>query len=97
MVKPFNERALDASVEALDLLVKKQNDYGPKNIMNAPGGPMVGLAVRLHDKVARLANIIGNDVNPNFESLRDTMLDIANYGLIGVMVLDDTFDPKETK
>jgi hypothetical protein len=96
-MKPFNERALDASVEALDLLVKKQNDYGPKNIMNAPGGPMVGLAVRLHDKVARLANIIGNDVNPNFESLRDTMLDIANYGLIGVMVLDDTFDPKETK
>lgn len=93
----FNERALNASIEALDLLVKKQNDYGPKNIMNAPGGPMMGLAVRLHDKVARLAHILSNNTEPNFESLRDTMLDISNYGLIGVMVLDDTFDPKEDK
>lgn len=93
----FEVNALDVSTEALELLVKKQGDYGPKNIMNAPGGPMMGLAVRLHDKVARLTHILSNNVDPNFESLRDTMLDIANYGLIGVMVLDDTFDPKENK
>lgn len=93
----FDERALDASTEALELLVKKQGDYGPKNITNAPGGPMMGLAVRLHDKVARLTHILTSNNEPNFESLRDTMLDIANYGLIGVMVLDDTFDPKDNK
>lgn len=91
----FDKRAIDASAEAFNLLVKKQGDYGPKNIMNAPGGPMMGLAVRLHDKVARLAHILSSDSEPNFESLRDTMLDISNYGLIGVMVLDNTFDPKE--
>ena len=67
-------------------LVSKHRDYGPYNIARAPGGPLVGLAVRLHDKVSRLAHLLESDVDPEHEALEDTLLDIANYGTIGQMV-----------
>ncbi len=88
----FNVNAGNAASEALELLIKKHNDYGPKNIVDSPISPQFGLAVRLHDKVARLNNLLSSDGEPNFESLRDTFLDISNYGLIGVMVIDGTFE-----
>ena len=74
-----------------DILVKKQKDYGPDNIRKAPGGPLNGLLVRLYDKIARLNNLLETGVTPENESLRDTFVDIANYGVIGAMILDDTF------
>lgn len=76
------------AAEARNLLISKHADYGPNNIARAPGGPLNGLAVRLHDKVARLVHLLSNGTQPNNESLRDTFLDLANYGLIGVLVLD---------
>ena len=82
----FRNDALEIYADALDVLVKKQIDYGPKNISNVPGGPMIGLAVRLHDKISRLANLLENDIDPNNESIEDTFLDIANYGMIGLMI-----------
>lgn len=69
------------------LLLTKFEDYGPRNIADAPGGPLNGLAVRLHDKVARLAHLLTSRGEPNHESLGDTFLDIANYGTIGQLVL----------
>ena len=74
-----------------DILVKKQKDYGPDNIRKSPGGPLNGLTVRLYDKIARLNNLLQTGALPENESLRDTFIDIANYGVIGVMILDDTF------
>ena len=66
--------------------------------MDSPGGPISGITVRLFDKLARLRNLIENgNGEAQFESLRDTLLDISNYGLIGVMVLDNTFDDKESQ
>jgi hypothetical protein len=87
------ENNFDADVaqvfkEAEVLLLRKHADYGPKNIAQAPGGPLNGLAVRLHDKVARLGHLLANGAQPNNESLRDTMLDVCNYGAIGVLVID---------
>lgn len=90
----FECRAGDYSDEALEVLISKHKDYGPSNIANAPGGALNGLSVRLHDKVARLANLIEKDADPKHESLYDTFLDIANYGLIGMMVLNDDWDKK---
>jgi hypothetical protein len=72
--------------------IKKHNDYGPKNISDAPGGPLTGLAVRLHDKVARLSNLVTNNKKPSNESLEDTFVDILNYAVIGLLVLKDKWD-----
>lgn len=88
MNDPFEIAVDAASGEAVKLLLKKHADYGPYNIARAPGGPLTGLAVRLHDKVSRLSHLLKQGTQPNNESLRDTMLDISNYGTIGVLVLD---------
>ena len=87
----FEEYAEEAYDELYDILVSKQNDYGPNNIQNAPGGPLNGLQVRLYDKMSRLINLINSGAKPENESLRDTFVDIANYGVIGMMILDGTF------
>ncbi len=73
---------------ALDILVKKQADYGPKNIALAPGGPLNGLRVRMHDKMSRINHLIDNGATPQNESLRDSFLDMLNYSVIAMMVLD---------
>jgi len=68
------------------LLLKKQEDYGPLNISHAPGGAMNGLRVRMHDKLARLNNLIDSGNTPNYESIEDTLIDLANYAIIGLLV-----------
>ena len=74
--------------EIASTLVRKQLDYGPNNIAQAPGGPLNGLRVRIFDKVSRINNLIDTGVAPENESLRDSFLDLANYGVIGLMVID---------
>ena len=71
----------------LQTLYKKHEDYGPMNISGAPGGAMNGLRVRMYDKLARLNNLIDtNNDTPNYESIEDTLLDLANYAIIGLLV-----------
>ena len=79
---------------AIEVLLKKHRDYGPKNISNSPGGPLNGLRVRMHDKTARINNLIDSGATPENESLRDSFLDLMNYSAIAIMVLDGTW-PKE--
>lgn len=80
------------SGKADGILYRKHMDYGPRNIADAPGGPLMGLAVRIHDKVARLSNLLATGNDPEFESLYDTLLDIRNYGQIGMMVIEGDWD-----
>jgi len=74
---------------AEDVLVKKQSDYGPKNIALSPGGPLNGLRVRMHDKLSRINHLIENGATPENESLKDSFLDMANYSIIAMMVLEE--------
>jgi hypothetical protein len=74
-----------------NLLIKKHNDYGPKNIALSPGGPLNGLRVRMWDKVARINNLLDSGVKPSNESLRDSFIDLLNYSAIAMMVLDGTW------
>lgn len=78
--------------EAEKLLLKKHKDYGPKNISGSPGGAINGLRVRIHDKLARINNLYDSGVTPENESLRDSFIDMANYAIIALLVLDDEWD-----
>lgn len=78
--------------EAEKLLLKKHKDYGPKNISGSPGGAINGLRVRIHDKLARINNLYDSGVAPENESLRDSFIDMANYAIIALLVLDDEWD-----
>lgn len=68
----------------------KQRDYGPTNI--GVGGAQ-GVTLRLGDKISRLFELLGltsrkNAGNPQNEAIRDTWVDIADYGMIGLLVHD---------
>jgi hypothetical protein len=78
--------------ELSDLLLSKHRDYGPKNISMAPGGAVNGLRVRMHDKLARINNLFDSGADPQHESLEDSFKDMANYAIIGLLVLRGQWD-----
>ena len=78
--------------ELLDLLLSKHKDYGPRNIADAPGGAVNGLRVRMHDKLARINNLVDSGKDPEHESLEDSFKDMANYAIIGLLVLRGKWD-----
>jgi len=69
-------------------LCNKQRDYGSENIVRFGHR---GLIVRLHDKVARLENLLDSGRLPENEAVEDTYLDIVGYSTIGLMLLDGSF------
>jgi hypothetical protein len=77
----------DTFNELYRLLVSKHEDYGPTNISKSPGGPINGLRVRMWDKFARINNLVDNSKGPQHESLEDSFKDMANYAIIGLLVL----------
>jgi|TARA_B100001769_G_C21983383_1_gene528703 hypothetical protein len=81
--------------EMYDMFARKHMDYGLNNI--ALGGDLTnnedkkfsltGLAIRLTDKISRLKNLLINGKNyVKGEGMEDTFIDIANYGIIGLLV-----------
>jgi hypothetical protein len=83
----FNNDVADVTSGLFDLLIKKHKDYGPKNISLSPGGPLNGLRVRMWDKLARINNLVESGAKPENESLEDSFKDMANYAIIGLLVL----------
>ncbi len=71
------------------LFCEKQHDYGAKNI--GLGGHH-GIAFRIGDKVSRYWELLGLDSDEEIdpacddETLMDTVMDIADYGIIAMMV-----------
>lgn len=88
----FESAVAQTFQELVDLLLSKHKDYGPKNISDAPGGALNGLRVRMHDKLARINNLVDNNKNPEHESLEDSFKDMANYAIIGLLVLRGEWD-----
>ena len=84
----FKHDAVRVYQDALSVLLKKQQDYGPKNIAGSPGGPLNGLRVRMWDKIARINNLLDSGAEPENESLRDSFLDLMNYCAIAQLVID---------
>ena len=90
--KEFTQSVSKVFKEAEMLLVSKHKDYGPKNISGSPGGPLNGLRVRMHDKLARINNLYDSGATPENESLRDSFIDMANYALIALLVIDGDWE-----
>jgi hypothetical protein len=90
--KEFTQSVSNTFKEAEVLLLRKHKDYGPKNISESPGGPINGLRVRMHDKLARINHLYDSGATPENESLRDSFIDMANYALIAMIVLDGKWE-----
>jgi len=46
----------------------------------------------MHDKLARINNLYDSQSNPEHESLEDSFKDMANYAIIGLLVLRGQWD-----
>lgn len=82
--------------EARGVLLDKHKDYGPLNIARSPGGPLNGLRVRMHDKLARINHLVERNAEPTYESLGDTFMDMMNYSAIGILVLEGNWPTGES-
>jgi hypothetical protein len=71
----------------VQLLCRKQHDYGHNNITNFG---IVGVAIRICDKIARIDNLSKRQ-KPSNESLVDSYLDIVGYSMISIMLAEDSF------
>lgn len=78
-----SKKMQDLCAQILATLCRKQNDYGHENIARFG---RLGLLVRVHDKIARLNNLITKGGVPQNESIEDTYVDIVGYSAIGMMV-----------
>ena len=87
-MKDISQDVAKVASEAVSLLLKKHDDYGPTNIARAPGGALNGLRVRIHDKTARINHLVDTGSEAKNEPLRDSFIDLANYALIALLVLD---------
>lgn len=86
-VDPFND-ILD---ELYNIYTRKNHDYGNSTTATYNKFGMTSYAVRLTDKVSRLSTLCkGETAQVNDESLRDTLLDIANYAILAIMDLDNS-------
>ena len=81
--------------EMYEMFARKHMDYGLNNISlggdlknpNDKKFSLTGLAIRLTDKISRLRNLLTNGKNyVKGEGMEDTFIDIANYGIIGMLV-----------
>ena len=69
---------------------KKNHDYGDSFSQTVDKFGLIASGVRMHDKLERFINITQKGVfKTNDESLRDTLLDLANYAIMTVMYIDD--------
>jgi len=72
--------------EGLELFKRKNQDYGDAFAKYG----VVGVLVRMGDKIARLQSISTTSVSlVDTESLRDTLIDLHNYSAMAIMLLDE--------
>ena len=69
------------------MFLKKNADYGPDAISNAPFGVLEGLLTRMHDKYARAVHLVGNGHRTNYEPLEDCFRDLIGYSVAAILVL----------
>jgi len=89
----MNKTSIDSILnESFNLGVSKNNDYGSDNILKFG---IIGIIVRLGDKIARYKNLTTNkniEQKVKDESLKDTLMDIINYATYGEMLSNNVWE-----
>ena len=89
------ERHADICKEINALYAKKNHDYGDSFHQTFLEEGMAMARIRLGDKLARFNTLTkSGDQQVNDESIRDTLIDLANYAIMTVMELDGAERPE---
>lgn len=76
--------------EINDLYERKNHDYGDSFHQTFTEEGMAMPRIRLGDKLARFKSLTKSEVQEvKDESIRDTLIDLANYAIMTVLELDD--------
>jgi hypothetical protein len=87
------EQVREVTENVIQTLLKKNADYGGASFDLGLNGNMV----HLWDKIKRYRTMVENKnkgIDPNFESIEDTLKDILGYSIIGLLILNDENLPK---
>ena len=77
------------TAEMLETYKKKNADYGNSFAETIREFGYIPAVARINDKVKRMKNIVkGQKMNIESESLRDALLDTANYCVLTIVELD---------
>lgn len=80
--------AFDAITDELkDTYIKKNHDYGNSFDKSIDKFGLTAAVVRMSDKMERLSSLLNKDAKVD-ESIRDTVMDLANYCIMTAMYLD---------
>lgn len=74
-----------------NIFAAKRADYGPTTEETFRKFGPVSLLVRMHDKLGRLDNLFtkyGGEGKVKDESVKDTLMDLANYCIIAIIELE---------
>ena len=85
----FRKKADKIYEEARDTLFRKNEDYAPPTdaLANFRHGGFTSVGFRIAEKATRLKTIVSKG-NSNYEQPRETLLDLLNFCLIGILMLD---------
>lgn len=82
----------EVTAEMEILYTLKNTNYGNSFSEQFKEYGLTSLCIRLDDKIRRLKSInqqlSDGSVNVDDESVRDTLIDLANYSVLGIMEID---------
>ena len=91
-VKTKPERHLSLLMELNDIYTRKNRDYGDSFHETFVEERFAMARIRLSDKLNRFKQLSRNAVEYGLvedESIRDTLMDLANYAIMTVLEIDD--------
>lgn len=78
----------DLCKELNELYERKNHDYGDSFHISYQKWGLPMAAIRLGDKFQRFETLIRAEQEVKDESIRDTLIDLANYSIMTVMEID---------
>lgn len=75
--------------ELLDIFMRKNHDYGDSVHKIFLEFGITSFLVRMSDKLNRAITLSKKESQVNDESMRDTLMDLANYATIAVVEMDN--------
>ena len=73
----------------IETYVRKNHDYGNSFDKSLDKFGLVASVVRIGDKMNRIESLVQKKAMVQDESIRDTLLDMANYAIMTVMWMDN--------
>ena len=82
------QRIQEQADDLAQLLIRKNADYGNSFEEQYNKRGLLGVLIRLEDKIARLDNLQKNSAKVD-ESIKDTLVDLAGYALLASILVGE--------